>query len=83
MKKGKILLLPTYIGNTKDKDLLPTYLLNAINRTNIFVVENVKNTRRFIKSLFPEKDIEAILFLAYGKHNKIDLDHNFIMFSIC
>lgn len=82
MKKGKILLLPTYIGNTKEKDLLPTYLLNAINRTNIFVVENIRNTRRFIKSLFPEKDIESILFLAYGKHNKIDLDHNFLQYLL-
>ena len=78
MKKGKLYLIPTTLGDgTEDKTLPPT-VLNAIKNIDIFIVENIRTSRRYIKKMYKEKDIDNTIFLSYGKHDRLDLQEDFL-----
>lgn len=63
-EKGKLILIPTTLGDSNPLDVLPITVKNIINQTNYFIVENEKTARRFIKKIAPEKKQESLnLFL--------------------
>lgn len=53
--KSKLYLIPTLLGNDAYQRSLPNYNLHIIEKINIFVVENEKSARKFIKTILPEK----------------------------
>ena len=55
MKQGRLLLIPNLLGETKIEESLPSSIKQTIERTNIYIVENVRSARRFIKKVFPKK----------------------------
>jgi len=77
LKQGKLYLIPTTIG-ISEKDRLSKNVLNTISRINIFIVENVRNSRRFINSNFKEKKVQDIIFYPFNKNQKIDLQEEFL-----
>ena len=78
MNKGKLYLIPTTLGNETEEQTLPPTILNSIKNIDIFIVENIRTSRRFIKRMYKEKDIDNTLFYSYGKHDKIDLQEEFL-----
>ena len=78
MKKGKLYLIPTTLGDGTEEKTLPSSVLNAIKNIDIFIVENIRTSRRFIKKMYKEKDIDNTIFLSYGKHDKLDLQEDFL-----
>ena len=44
---------------------------------NIFIVENIRS-RRFIKKIYSNKDIDNTIFYSYGKHDTLDLQEDFL-----
>ena len=78
MKKAKLYLIPSLLGDSNIKTSLPDIIRNHIQEINIFIVENVRSARRFIKKVYEEKDIDNIIFYAYGKHDKLDLEEDFL-----
>ena len=66
------------LGDSNIKTSLPDIIRNHIQEINIFIVENVRSARRFIKKVHKEKDIDNIIFYAYGKHDKLDLEEDFL-----
>ena len=78
MTKGKLYLIPTTLGNETEEQTLPPTILNSIKNIDIFIVENIRTSRRFIKRMYKEKDIDNTLFYSYGKHDKIDLQEEFL-----
>ena len=78
MKKGKLYLIPTTLGDGTEEKTLPSSVLNAIKNIDIFIVENIRTSRRFIKKMYKEKDIDNTIFLPYGKHDKLDLQEDFL-----
>lgn len=79
MIKGKLILIPTVIGENTEKQNIPPIIFNTIKKTNIFIVENIRSARRFIKKIYPEKDIEQTMFYAYGKHDSIDYEQDLLL----
>jgi 16S rRNA (cytidine1402-2'-O)-methyltransferase len=79
MIKGKLILIPTVIGENTEKQNIPPIIFDTIKKTNIFIVENIKSARRFIKKIYPAKDIEKTMFYAYGKHDSIDYEQNLLL----
>jgi len=79
MKKGKLILIPTIIGENTAKENLPSIIYDTIKNTNIYIVENIRSARRFIKNIYKEKDIENTTFYAYGKHDSIDLEQDLLI----
>jgi 16S rRNA (cytidine1402-2'-O)-methyltransferase len=79
MKKGKLILIPTIIGENTAKETLPSIIYDTIKNTNIYIVENIRSARRFIKNIYKEKDIENTTFYSYGKHDSIDLEQDLLI----
>ena len=57
------------MGEQDEKRLFPAYNIAVIQEVNHYIVENVRTARRFIKKVFPEKDIENTIFYELNKHN--------------
>ncbi|OYX24924.1 MAG: SAM-dependent methyltransferase [Flavobacteriales bacterium 32-35-8] len=53
--KGKLYLIPTTLGDNNPLDVLPITVKNIIEKTDIFIVENEKTARAFIKKIVPDK----------------------------
>jgi 16S rRNA (cytidine1402-2'-O)-methyltransferase len=79
MIKGKLILIPTVIGENTEKQNIPPIIFDTIKKTNIFIVENIRSARRFIKKIYPAKDIEKTMFYAYGKHDSIDYEQDLLL----
>ena len=66
------------LGDSYIKTSLPDSVANHIQEINVFIVENVRSARRFIKKVYPEKDIDNTIFYAFGKHDKLNLEEDFL-----
>ena len=78
MKKGKLFLIPTTLGEGSGYKSLPPIVLDHIKNINIFIVENIRTSRRFIKKIYNEKDIDTTIFYSYGKHDTLNLQEDFL-----
>ena len=78
MKKGKLFLIPTTLGEGNENRNLPPSVLESIININIFIAENIRTTRRYIKKINKNKDIDNTIFYSYGKHNSLDLQEDFL-----
>ncbi|UPS90622.1 SAM-dependent methyltransferase [Bizionia sp. M204] len=66
-KLGKLFLIPTTLGDTNPLDVLPITVKNTIEALDIFIVENEKTARRFIKSIAPEKSQPSLQLFLLNK----------------
>lgn len=78
MKKGRLYLIPTTLGEGTENKTLPPFVLELIKNIDIFIVENIRTSRRFIKNMYKEKDIDTTIFYSYGKHDSLDLQEDFL-----
>jgi len=79
MTKGKLILIPTVIGVDTAQETLPSIITDTIKNTNIYIVENIRSARRFIKKIYAEKNIENTTFYAYGKHDSINYEQDLLL----
>ena len=78
MKTGKLFLIPTTLGEGSGYKSLPPIVLDHIKNINIFIVENIRTSRRFIKKIYNEKDIDTTIFYSYGKYDTLNLQEDFL-----
>lgn len=52
---SKLYLIPTFLGNDDYTRSLPEFNLHIVESIDLFVVENEKSARKFIKTLLPHK----------------------------
>ena len=78
LNKGKLYLIPTILGEDTRNLFLSNIALHHIKRINIFIVENIKTSRKHIKLACPNKNINNIIFYEYGKYNKLNLEKDFL-----
>ena len=72
MDKGKLYLIPTPIAREMGTGFITKAIKDAIEEINIFIVENVRTSRRHIKKIYKQKDLNKVTFFEHGKHNKIN-----------
>lgn len=77
MQKGKIYLIPTVLAEDALSSI-PASIREVIQHTDHFIVENLKSARRFIKSIYKEKNIDACEFLEMDKHHHYRFDDSFL-----
>lgn len=65
--QGKLYLIPTTLGDNEPLDVLPQLVKKVIEDTNVFIVENEKTARRFIKKITPEKSQPALKLFPLNK----------------
>lgn len=78
MNKGSIYLIPNFITSDNDKSCLSYKVEKIICRINIFIVENIRSARRFIRKVDKEKNIDEILFFEYGKHSNLNFEKDIL-----
>ena len=67
---GKLYLIPTTLGEGDPFDVLPQTVSRAISLIDIYIVENEKTARRFIKSVNPEKVQASLQLSPLNKHTE-------------
>lgn len=82
MNKGKLYLIPNLLGESKSENTLNSLIFKKIQEIDIFIVENIRTARRYIKKICKEKNIDTTTFHAYGKHDKLNFEKDFLMHVI-
>ena len=72
MSKGKIILIPCTLGNINPFEVLPQINKDYINSCDVFIVENLRSARRFIKKVVPQKAIDDLQFFEINKKTKAE-----------
>ena len=72
---GKLYLIPVTLGESNPFDVLPETVKRTIDFVDIYIVENEKTARKFIKSILPEKVQANLQLSTLNKHTEI-AEHN-------
>lgn len=67
--KTEIYLIPTLLGEGDFNRSLPPYNLEILTQIRIFIVENEKSARKFIKTVLPEKKQSELEIHILNKHS--------------
>lgn len=65
---AKIYLIPTTLGDTSIERVLPPDLTQIISSISVFIVENIRTTRRFLKKVNPVIVIDDLTFFELNQH---------------
>jgi len=65
-RRATVYLIPTFLDET-GMDVLPAYLLQAIQATEVFFVENERSARRYLKKLWKEMNIDSYSWFTIHK----------------
>jgi 16S rRNA (cytidine1402-2'-O)-methyltransferase len=68
--KGKLYLIPATLGECSVDAVLPANVKSIISKLNIFIVENIRTARRYIRKIDADKSIDDITFFVLNKHTK-------------
>jgi 16S rRNA (cytidine1402-2'-O)-methyltransferase len=63
---GTVYLIPTFLDE-EGMDVLPAYILDAVQSAEVFFVENERSARRFLKKLWKEIDIDRYRWFVIHK----------------
>ena len=64
MPNGTLYLIPSLLGATPVTDSLPSYVIAIIQQLDVFVVENEKTARAFLRSVLANKPLQSIHILC-------------------
>lgn len=67
-KKGSLFLIPSTLGDTMPEKVLPAYNLQLLHRFDVFIVEEIKTARRFLRKCGYKKDFDAVTFHILNEH---------------
>jgi len=70
MKSGTLFLIPAPLGEAPIPEIMPQIVANVIQHLDIFIVENEKTARRFIKKICPGKIQAELRIYQLDKHQK-------------
>ncbi len=65
---AKIYLIPTTLGNSPVENVIPQYVIDIINQTNFYIVENIKTARRYLIKAGIQTKIDELTFYELNKH---------------
>ena len=62
--KGTLYLIPMTLGDSSISSVIPQDVLEIIKNTNHFIVENIRTTRRYLKKIDSEINIDNLTFFV-------------------
>jgi len=65
---SKLYLIPTTLGDTTIERVLPPDLTQIISSVTVFIVENIRTARRFLKKVNPAIVIDDLTFFELNQH---------------
>lgn len=70
MPQPKLYLIPNLLGDASPEASLPNYNTEVVESLNLFVVENEKSARKFIKKICPNKPQSSLEIHILDKHTE-------------
>jgi len=67
-KQGSIFLIPSTLGDTLPERVLPAYNFQLIQQLDVFIVEELRTARRFLRKCGYEKDFGTTTFHLLNEH---------------
>lgn len=68
MTKGVLYLLPNTLGDPNTADTIPAGIPAVLDTIDVYIVENLRNARRYLKLLNREIDIDRLVFHELNEH---------------
>lgn len=66
--KGILYLIPTLLGDTDIEKVIPSYNIQIVRELSIFVVEELKSARHFLKKAGYPRPYDSALFYVLNEH---------------
>ncbi|OFX89382.1 MAG: SAM-dependent methyltransferase [Bacteroidetes bacterium GWF2_33_16] len=66
---GKLYLIPTTLGESRIENVIPKLVIDIINQTNHYIVEDVKTARRYLIKAGIKAKIDDLTFFTLNKHS--------------
>jgi len=76
--KGVLYLVPATLGNHDIRLSIPGGIQPLVGRIDIFIVENLRSARRYLKLLDRNIDIDRLTFFELNEHTESDLIPSFL-----
>jgi 16S rRNA (cytidine1402-2'-O)-methyltransferase len=76
-KYGSIFLIPSTLGDTSPEQVLPAYNIQLLQRLDVFVVEELRTARRFLRKCGYTKDFDSTTFHILNEHTP---EHDILSF---
>jgi 16S rRNA (cytidine1402-2'-O)-methyltransferase len=65
-RRGTLLLLPTLLGDTRAEEVLPASTLSLARATTMFLAENARSARAFLKAIAHPQPIAGLTVIEIG-----------------
>lgn len=76
--KGVLYLVPNTLGNPDTAETIPEGIKGKVNDISLFIVENLRNARRYLKSLNREIHIDSLTFFELNEHTPVEVIPSFL-----
>jgi 16S rRNA (cytidine1402-2'-O)-methyltransferase len=70
MNKGSLYLVPTPLGDTPVDQVLPSYNLQLLQQIDVFIVEERRTARRFLRKAGYMKDFDTVTLHLLNEHTR-------------
>ncbi len=70
--KHKLYLIPTSLGDADLNSVLPDNITKIVSSIKVFIVENIRTARRYLKKLNKNIIIDDLTFYVLNKHTDIN-----------
>lgn len=67
---GNLYLIPNTLGDSNINKVIPPEVVEIINSIDVFIVENIRNARRYLIKCSYSSPIDNIKFLELNKHTQ-------------
>lgn len=71
-------LIPTVLSDSPHERVLPGYNAAIIKSLKVFIVENIRTARRFLKQVDREINIEELTFFELNQHTPADVMASYV-----
>lgn len=75
---GTLYLFPMTLGDSSISSVIPKEVQQIIINTKYFIVENIRTTRRYLKKIDPNINIDKLTFFTLNKHTKPEEIHSYL-----
>lgn len=76
--KGSLFLIPSTLGDSEPQKVLPAFNLNLLLQIDVFIVEELRTARRFLRKCGYSKDFESTTFHLLNEHTPEDELHSML-----
>jgi 16S rRNA (cytidine1402-2'-O)-methyltransferase len=70
--KGILYLVPNTLGNPDTSLTIPNGIIARVSDIKLFIVENLRNARRYLKSLNKDINIDSLTFFELNEHTAVE-----------